>query len=219
MGSGMGGSSASAVAAILAANALLEAPLPSDQLADYALIGEAQASGSYHADNISPCLMGGLVLSRVRNSKKVEMTSIPLPKEIYCILVHPEISVETKKARGILKPDVKMHTFIEQSANLAGFVSGCFKNDLELIRDSFEDLIIEPQRAHLIPGFFKVKNAAMTNGAIGCSISGAGPSVFAWSKKDSAEKILQSMIVAFEQAGVTAQGWAVALGQKGAYLL
>ena len=219
IGSGMGGSAASAVAAIVAANTLLEVPLSPSELVGYALIGEAQASGSFHADNISPCLMGGLILSRVRKSRAVEMTSIPLPQEIYCVLVHPDISVETKQARGILKSEITMSNFIEQSANLAGFVSGCFKNDFELIRASFNDVIIEPQRAHLIPGFFEVQKAALTKGALGCSISGAGPSVFAWSKKEHADEILRAMTESFKKAGVKTQGWAVALDQQGAKLI
>ena len=112
-----------------------------------------------------------------------------------------------------------MSNFIEQSANLAGFVSGCFKNDFELIRASFNDVIIEPQRAHLIPGFFEVQKAALTKGALGCSISGAGPSVFAWSKKEHADEILRAMTESFKKAGVKTQGWAVALDQQGAKLI
>ena len=225
LGSGMGGSAASAVAAILAANALLESPLSQEKLMNYALIGESQASGSFHADNISPCLIGGLVLSRIRKTQNsllplVEITSIPLPKNIHCVLVHPQLAIETKQARSILKTEVAMSTFVEQSANIAGFVAGCFTNDLKLISRSFADLIVEPQRSHLIPGFFEVQTAAMSLGALGCSISGAGPSVFAWAaQKSAADEIKLAMLAAFRKVGVQAEGWAVPLDQRGAHLI
>ncbi len=222
-GSGMGGSAASAVAAVVAANALIETPLPLAELIDYALIGEEQASGSYHADNVAPSLLGGLILSRVRkenSSFKTESTSIPIPKGIYCVLVHPEISVETKQARGILTPEISFSKHVSQSANLAGFIAGCFKNNIELIKKSFEDVIIEPQRAHLIRGFFNVKAAALANGALGCTISGAGPSVFAWAQsKSAADAILSAMLAAFKSEKQNATGWAVPLNNNGARLI
>lgn len=226
LGSGMGGSAASAVGAIYAANALIGDILSPEQMIAYALIGEAQASGSYHADNIAPCLMGGMTLARVRlrhnpqDVPKVEVTSIPLPKSIYCVLVLPELAVETKTARGILKKELEMKTFIQQSGNLAALVAGCFTGDIALIGRSLCDLVVEPQRAHLIPGFLEVQKAALANRALGCSISGAGPSVFAWAKdKTSAEVIKKSMVDAFSAAGVASRAWAVPVNSKGARLL
>ncbi|MEK7356405.1 MAG: homoserine kinase, partial [Bdellovibrionota bacterium] len=183
LGSGMGGSAASAVASVVAANALLDQPLTPNELLSYALVGEAQASGSYHADNVAPSLLGGLTIARVRSLTslpRVEAISLPVPDGVFCVLVHPQLVVETKAARGVLKADVHLKAHVEQLANLAGFVAACYRNDVALLRASLHDLVIEPQRAHLILGFSDVKDCAMKAGAIGCSISGAGPSVFAW---------------------------------------
>jgi len=226
LGSGMGGSAASAVAAIVAANALLEEPLCLEKLASYALLGEAQASGAYHADNVAPCLFGGLTLARVRTSPEtgrlpeVEVTPLPLPPNLYGVVVHPELTVETKQARGLLKSEISLRQHIEQSANLAGFIAGCFNNDFDLLRRSLKDLIVERQRAHLIPGFYQVQEAALGAGALGCSISGAGPSVFAWAQgKEAAEGICGGMVEAFHKAGVRAEGWAALLGRDGARVI
>ncbi len=226
LGSGMGGSAASAVGAIYAANALIGEILSPEQMIAYALIGEAQASGSYHADNIAPCLVGGMTLARVKlrpnlqDVPKVEVTSIPLPKSIYCVLVLPELSVETKAARGILKKEIEMKSFVDQCGHLAGVIAGCFTDDIALIGRSLCDVVIEPQRAHLIPGFFEVQKAALSNRAIGCSISGAGPSVFAWAKdKSAAELIKNAMVKAFLEAGVASKAWALPVNSKGVRLL
>lgn len=224
LGSGMGGSAASAVAAIVAVNALLDQSLTPEKMIAYALIGEAQASGSYHADNIAPCLLGGLTLARVRSVAaeqlpEVEVLSLPLPKDLYCVLILPELSIETKQARGILKPDVSLKLHIEQSANLAGFMAGCFNNDLGLLHRSLKDCIVEPQRAHLIPGFKEVQSAALSAGALGCSIAGAGPSIFAWTLKSQAEQIQASMLEAFKKAGVAAQAWVIPLQKEGAKVI
>jgi homoserine kinase len=224
MGSGMGGSAASAVAAIVAANEFLETKLSKESMAGYALIGEAKASGSFHADNVAPALMGGMTLARIRNASGkiplVEMTAIPVPKEIYCVLVLPELSLQTKEARGILKPEVALKTHVEQSANLAGFIAGCYRGDIELIARSFTDRIVEPQRAHLIPGFHEVQVAAVTAGAMGCSISGAGPSIFAWANgKLVADRCLAAMLDAFQAHDIAAQGWASPIDQEGARVL
>lgn len=226
LGSGMGGSAASAVGAIYAANALIGDILSPEQMIAYALVGEAQASGSYHADNIAPSLLGGMTLARVRprpnpqDIPKVDVTSIPLPKSIYCVLVLPELSVETKTARGLLKKEIEMKSFVQQSGNLAALIAGCFTNDIGLIGRSLCDVIVEPQRAHLIPGFIEVQKAALSNRALGCSISGAGPSVFAWAKdKTGAEVIKKAMVEAFSAAGVQSRAWAVPVNSKGARLL
>ncbi len=224
--SGMGGSAASAVAAIVAANALLAAPLTNQEMITYALIGEAQASGSFHADNIAPCFFGGLTLSRVTQDTngvgrpRVEVIPLPLPSQVYCVLVHPHLSVETKTARGILKQEVALKTHIEQSASLAAFIAGCFRDDIDLLARSLRDVLIEPQRAHLIPGFQKVKEAALKNGALGCSISGAGPSVFAWVQgEERARSAQHAMCAAFQDAQLATSSWAVPLQSAGARLI
>ena len=151
LGSGLGGSAASAVAAVVAANALLPKPLRKIELLKFAMQGEAVSSGSLHVDNISPSLFGGLVLTVGIDNPRVKQ--IPVPQGIRAVLVHPHLFLSTKQARGILKRDVNMSDFIWQTANLAGFISGCYTNDLDMIRASFEDVVIEKQRSQLIPGF------------------------------------------------------------------
>ncbi len=218
LGSGMGGSAASSVAAVVAANALLERPFSQAELLDFAVAGESVASGSRHADNVAPCLMGGLTAAL--SAHPIDVVKIPVPAQILCVLVHPPIVVETKVARAILKPDVMLSAMVRQSACLAGFISGCFLSDLGLIRRSMMDLIVEPQRSQLIPGFDAAKAAALENGALGFSISGAGPSVFAW--VDSAavgEKVRASVVKAFCDAGMKESeidSWIAPVGGAGA---
>jgi homoserine kinase len=205
LASGMGGSAASAVAAVVAANALLEQPLTRLQLLKYAMEGEIVASGSAHIDNIAPCLFGGLVLTVGIDSPRVKQ--IPVPPSLRCVLVHPHMFLGTREARAILKTDVTRSDFVWQTANLAGFISGCYSNDLEMIHDSFNDVIIEPQRHSLIPGFKDVKRGAMSAGALGCSISGAGPTIFAWAEFQNAEAVRGAMAAAFAANGLQSDGW------------
>ena len=189
LASGLGGSAASAVAAVVAANAMLEEPLTRIELLKVAMEGEAVASGSRHADNISPSLFGGLVLTVGIDNPRVKQ--IPVPEVIHAVIVHPHLQVSTKQARAILSRTVNMSDFVWQTANLAGFISGCYTNDLDLIKASLEDVIIEKQRQVLIPGFNEVRMAALDKGALGCSISGAGPTLFALClERDAANGLL-----------------------------
>jgi len=217
LGSGLGGSAASAVAAVVAANALLDKPLTKIELLKFAMQGEAVSSGSLHVDNISPSLFGGLVLTVGIDSPRVKQ--IPVPNGIRAILVHPHLFLSTKQARGILKKEVQMSDFIWQTANLAGFISGCYTNDLDVIRASFEDVIIEKQRSQLIPGFDAVREGAMANGALGCTISGAGPSMFAWSLDADAPKVRDAMVAAFKAAGKETDAWIVPITSTGAHVV
>ena len=197
LGSGMGGSAASCVAALVAANALLAEPLPREQLYPFALIGEAVASGGRHGDNVGPMLLGGLVLAT--NERLVR---IPVPKEWHCALVHPQAVLETRRAREALIGDYALPDFVAQSGNLALVLAGCFTGNASLIREGLRDVLVEPRRAALIGGFFAVKAAALVNGAMGASISGAGPSVFAWFEdRDAANVAATSMQAAFASAG------------------
>lgn len=214
LASGMGGSAASAVAAVVAANALLHKPVPRLQLLKFAMEGEIVASGSAHIDNIAPCLFGGLVLTVGIDQPRVKQ--IPVPASLRCVLVHPHMFLGTREARAILKTDVSRSDFIWQSANLAGFISGCYSNDLEMIRDSFNDVIIEPQRHRLIPGFKDVQRAAMSAGALGCSISGAGPAIFAWAENQQAEAVRGAMAAAFNENGLKSDCWISTLDNLGA---
>lgn len=193
LGSGMGGSAASATAAVLAANALLETPLSRENLYRYALEGEAAASGSYHGDNVGPQLLGGLVLAT-----QDSMTLIPVPENLYCALVHPHFVLETRKAREALSGSYALKEFTGQSEGLAQLLVGCFTSDFALIQRGLKDVLIEPRRSPLIPGFAIVKQAALSHGALGASISGAGPSIFAWCVgKTIAENNAQKMQQAF----------------------
>jgi homoserine kinase len=216
--SGMGGSASSSVAAVVAANALLNEPLPIEKLFYYAMLGEFVASGGFHGDNIAPCLFGGLTLCR--SIDPIDVIRIPVPKEVFCVLVHPDIQVSTKESRGKLKKDVPLKNHVLQSGSLGGFIAGCFQNDLSLIQRSFHDVIIEPQRASQIPGFLEAKKAALASGAIGCAISGSGPSVFAWARsKPDAELIGAAMLNAFEKKKMKTDFWISPISEQGAYLI
>lgn len=214
LGSGMGGSAASAVAAVVAASALLEHPVGRIELLRFAMEGEVVASGSMHVDNIAPCLFGGLTLTVGIDHPRVK--TIPVPANLRCVIVHPHMYLGTREARAVLKSDISHSDFVWQTANLAGFISGCYSNDLDLIRDSFNDVIIEPQRQSLIPGFKDVKRAAMSAGALGCSISGAGPTVFAWVEFPYAEAVRGAMVAAFGRHGLQSDHWVSPIDNPGA---
>lgn len=217
LGSGLGGSAASAVAAVVAANALLDRPLPAIALLPHAIAGEAVASGSRHADNIAPALLGGLVLTVGIDHPRVKQ--IPVPPAVRCVLLHPRMFLSTEHARGILSKQVDLSDVVWQMANLAGFLAGCYTNDLAMIREAFEDVIVEPQRAALIPGFARAKQAALAAGALGCSISGAGPSVFAWCEAGAAVTVRDGMLRAFADSGLECDHWIAPIGGEGARLL
>ena len=217
LASGMGGSAASAVAAVVAANALLPNPAPPLRLLTFAMQGEIVASGSAHLDNIAPCLYGGLVLTVGIDHPRVKQ--IPVPPQVRCVLVHPHMHLGTREARAILKSDVTRSDFVWQTANLAGFISGCYSNDLDMIRDSFNDVIIEPQRQSLIPGFKAVQHGAMSAGALGCSISGAGPAIFAWTEQQHAQAVRAAMVDGFASHGLRSDAWISSLAAAGAHVV
>jgi len=216
LGSGLGGSAASAVAAVVAANALLPVPLSRLELLKFAMQGEAVASGEVHVDNIAASLFGGLVLTVGIDHPRVKQ--IPVPAQIRAVIVHPHMYLATKHARAILKRTVDLSDFIWQTANLAGFISGCYTDDLDMIRASFQDVVIEPQRQDLIPGFTKVRRAAMEAGALGCSLSGAGPAMFAWAIEASAQAVLAAMRRELELQGTGRDEWIVEVHSAGARL-
>ena len=217
LGSGIGGSAASAVAAVVAANALLENPLDSDALFPYALAGEAVASGAVHGDNVAPSLFGGLVL--VRSAEPADVVRLPTPPSLRYVLVLPRLRLDTREARAVLPESVPLHDLVRQTANLAGVIAGCCTGDVALIGRSLEDVVVEPHRAHLIPGFAEVKAAALAAGALGCSLSGSGPSLFAWCDGDaSAEAARGAMVASFARHHVAAEGWTGTVGGEGARL-
>lgn len=198
LGSGMGGSAASCVAALVAANALLERPLSRESLYGFALEGEAVASGGRHGDNVGPMLIGGLVLAT-----RDRLLRIPVPPTWHCALVHPHVVLETRKARAALAGDYALSEFVAQSANLALVLAGCWRGEAELVREGLKDVLVEPRRAPLVPNFARVKQAAMDHKALGASISGGGPSVFGWFEhRAEAELAAEAMRSAFAEAGL-----------------
>lgn len=203
LGSGLGGSAASCVAALVAANALLDAPLPRAALYPFALDGESVSSGSRHGDNVAPMLLGGVVMAT-----PTRMISLPVPHWLHAVVVHPDQVLETRRARAVLAEPYPLSTVVEQSAYLALFLTGLQRGDADLIRAGLHDLLAEPRRAPLIPGFAQVKSAALDHGALGASISGGGPSVFAWfASKAAAEAAAPAMRQAFADAGFDARAY------------
>ena len=215
LSSGMGGSAASCVAALVAANALLDTPLERTQLYLYSLEGEAVASGSRHGDNLGPMFLGGLVLSTLER-----LVPVAVPTAWHSLLVHPDAVLETRRARAALAGDYALSEFVAQSSHLALVLAGCHAGDAELVRAGLRDVLIEPRRAPLIGGFDAAKQAALGAGAMGASISGAGPSVFAWFEThDAAEAAAPAVQAAFASAGFASQAWVTPLNSPGAYLL
>lgn len=203
LGSGLGGSAASCVAALVAANALLETPLSRDALYPFALEGESISSGSRHGDNVAPMLLGGVVLA-----KQSRMLALAAPEWLHAVVVHPDQVLETRRARSVLADPYPLSQIVQQSAHLALFLTGLQRGDVELIREGLHDLLVEPRRAPLIPGFAAVKNAALEHRALGASISGGGPSVFAWfESKADAEAAVPAMRGAFADAGFDSRAY------------
>jgi homoserine kinase len=217
LGSGLGGSAASAVGAVVAANALLPKPCTKLELLKFAMQGEAVASGSLHVDNIAPSLFGGLVLTVGIDHPRVKQ--IPVPKGVRAVILHPHMFLSTKQARAILRGTVEMSDFVWQTANLAGFISGCYTDDLDMIRASFEDVVIEPQRQALIPGFPEVRRASMEAGALGCSISGAGPTMFAWAVESHANAVRDAMKAQFARRNIEVDDYIVDINETGARIV
>ncbi len=190
-GSGIGSSAASAAGAAVAANHLLGNIFSNDELVQFAMNGEKLASGVKHADNISPCISGGVSL--IRSIHPLDIVSLPAP-DLFVTIIHPQIEVRTSDARQILRQQVLLKDAIRQWGNIAGLVAGFLKNDLELIGRSLEDVIIEPIRSILIPGFDELKSGCLEAGALGGGISGSGPSVFMLSKNESTAKEVEKVM-------------------------
>ena len=215
LGSGMGGSAASCVAALVAANELLDTPLSREALYPFALTGEAVASGGRHGDNLGPMLLGGLVLSTAER-----LVRIAVPDAWHSVLVHPDAVLETRRAREALKGHYTLGEFVSQSANLALVLAGCHAGDAALVRAGLRDVLVEPRRAPLIAGFDAAKQAALQAGAMGASISGAGPSVFGWFEtRAQAEAAAPEIRAAFAAAGFDRQAWVSPINSAGAKVL
>lgn len=218
LGSGMGSSAASSVVGIFAINELLGRPLSRKELLPFAMEGERIACGAAHADNVGPSLLGGFVV--IRSYNPLDVFKVPVPSELYCTLVHPDVEVNTKDARYILRNEVSLKNTISQMGNVAGLIAGLMQEDYDLISRSMVDVIIEPVRAILIPEFDHVKQAALDNGAMGCSISGAGPSMFTLSKgRETAQKVGSAMQQAFGSVGISTKCYVSQINQEGPKIL
>ncbi len=212
-GSGLGSSAASAAGVVVAANHLLGNIFSKEDLVRFAMAGEKLASGVKHADNISPCIYGGITL--IRSIFPLDIVSLPSPK-MYVTVVHPQIEVKTSDAREILRKEVLLKDAIKQWGNIAGLVAGFMQNDYGLISRSLEDVIIEPVRSMLIPGFDEVKKKSIDAGALGGGIAGSGPSIFMLSKEEStAKKVEEIMKDIYDNTGLKYHTYVTTINNKG----
>ena len=214
--SGMGSSAASAVAAVVAANALLDKPLQIKKLLPYAIEGEKYASKGMHADNVAPSLLGGLVLCP--SVIFPDTISLPVPNGISAVLVHPDLQVNTAIARQGLAKGYSMEQWLSQQGYLAAFVAACMSKDISMIRRTLKDVVIEPQRADAVPCFDAVKEAAERGGAFGFSLSGSGPSMFAMIESDNANNVAVAMQQACRTHGIECESWVSPLDAPGAHV-
>jgi homoserine kinase len=214
--SGMGSSAASAVAAVVAANALLESSLDLEELLVYALEGEKFASGGMHTDNVAPSLFGGLILSP--EILLPEIIRLPTPAGVSVVLLHPDLQVNTAHARRALPKSVSMKLWLDQQGLLAGFVHACATNDIDLIGKTLRDVIIEPHRKGNVPCFDEVVAAAYKSGALGCTLSGSGPSIFALCKDNDARNLASAMEQACRVQGIGCQSWVSPMTAPGAHI-
>ena len=215
-GSGIGSSAASSAGAVWAINHLLGDPFTTKELIPFAMEGERLASGVAHADNVAPALLGGFTL--VRSTDPLDVISLPSPSALYATVIHPQIEIKTADSRRILKSNLSLKDAITQWGNVGGLVAGLYREDYELIGRSLQDVVIEPVRSILIPGFNEIKAAALNAGALGGGISGSGPSVFALSKgKDKALKVADAMRLAYEPFGISFDIHISNINEKGVY--
>lgn len=218
LASGLGSSAASAVAAVHAVNLLAGAPLTQPELLPFTLLAEKAACGSAHADNTAPSLLGGFVL--IRSYEPLDVVRLPVPRGLACAVVHPHTEVKTEDARRILKKEIRLADAIRQWGNLAALVASLYEGDLALLGRSLQDVVAEPVRSLLIPGFSTVKRAALAAGALGCSISGSGPSVFALCADTAvAERAGAAMVEAFRATGLASDLFLSAVNTTGPVVL
>ncbi|MBU2884172.1 homoserine kinase [Gilvimarinus agarilyticus] len=217
-GSGMGTSASSSAGAVFAVNELIGRPFNTHQLVEFAMEGERMLSGKAHADNVAPNLLGGFTL--VRAYGPLDVLQLPTPDNMYVAIVHPQVVVKTTDAKRMLKQTVKLDQAVAQWGNVGGLVSGLYESDFGLIGRSMEDHIVEPVRKLLIPLYDEVKAKALEEGAIGCSIAGSGPSIFAFAEgKATAEKIKASMQAIYDEVGILAYTYLSKIGTEGVRVL
>lgn len=213
-GSGIGSSSASASGSVFAINELLGRPYNKTQVTDFAMKGEALASGSEHADNLAPGIFGGFTL--VKSTSPLEILQLPTPNDMYATIIHPQIEIKTADARAILPIQFPLKDAITQWANVGSFVHALHTNDYDLMKRALQDVIIEPHRSGLIPHFAEVKSAALNNGALGAGISGAGPSIFALCKGiEVAKKVEIAMRDAYSKTAIAYETYVSKINTEG----
>ena len=217
-GSGLGSSAASAVAGAYAVNKLIGEPLTKKQLLPFAMMGESSADGAWHADNVGPCLLGGIVF--IRSNQELDIAQLPVPKRLWVAVVHPELEILTKVAREILPKEVPLENVTQQVGNLGGLLCGLIQEDYELISRSIHDVIAEPRRQKLIPDFYRAKRDAMTSGALGFSISGAGPSVFALCEgEETARRVGAEISRVFSEVPIENQVYVSKINPNGVHVI
>lgn len=217
-GSGIGSSAASSAAAVVAANELLGNPFTRKELVEFAMEGERCATGVAHADNVAPSICGGFTL--VRSYTPLDIIKIDSPSELWATVIHPQLEVKTRDARRVLKSGIDLSKAITQWGNVGGLIAGLYSKDYDLIGRSLIDVVIEPIRSVLIPGYEQVKRATLEAGALGCSISGSGPSVFGLSKgEETADKVKKAMSEVYNQFGVDYEIHVSKVNSEGAKIL
>ena len=217
-GSGIGSSGASSAGAVYAINKLLGSPFNEIQLLNFAMKGEFLASNAEHADNIAPAIFGGFTL--VKNISPLNVISLPYPNDLYCVIIHPQIEIKTSESRKILPKNVSLENATKQLTNLGGLIHGLHTNNYDIIKSSLKDELIEMHRSKLIPLFDEVKENSMNSGALGCSISGSGPSIFSLCKgKKTAEKIEKSIINIYSSSDIEFSTYISKINKRGIYTI
>ena len=217
-GSGMGSSAASAAAGVLAINELLGRPLQKRELAKYAVLGESAADGAIHGDNVIPSLLGGIIL--IRDNASYDFIRLPTPVGLTVFLIYPEIEILTKDARAVLSDQVRLSQLIGQTGNIGAFVASLYTSDLELMKRSLKDHVIEEQRAQLIPHFYDLQAIALKQGAMNYTISGAGPSMFGFAQNNLvAENAVSAITMYLDKKGINSRSYISPINNQGAYKL
>lgn len=218
LGSGMGSSAASSVAALVGINHLMGNPLDKKDLLPFAMEAERIACGSAHADNVAPSLLGGFVL--IRGYDPLDVVNIPTPHDLFCTLIHPHLELNTQDSRQVLRMNISLRDAVTQWGNIAGLVAGLMKPDYDLIGRSLKDVIAEPVRSLLIPGFDRMKEKAREHGALGSGISGSGPTIFALSKDEqTAQRVGQVISDEFARIRLNSEVFVSRINPKGAMVL
>ena len=217
-GSGIGSSAASSAGTVFAINQLLDSPFSQLDLIKFSMEGEKFVSGSYHADNVAPIILGGITL--VRSIDEIDVIKLPSPKKLEVIIVRPNIEIKTSDSRKVVKKKIKIEKMVKQSANLASFVSSLYTEDFDLMSKSVVDIIAEPNRKILIPEFDKIKNKSKNSGAIAVGISGSGPSIFSLSNNTIiSKKILETASNHYDKLGIDHDGFISKINPTGIKIL